>query len=99
MGLGIGLECGIIFGKTLIEEELDLIKNQIFAFFSDGVTEAMNEQMDLFGEDKLTELLINRSSHRSSDILNDIWKNIQIYRGSAEVNDDMTMVVVKVSDK
>jgi len=99
MGLGIGLECGIIFGKTLIEEELDLIKDQIFAFFSDGVTEAMNEQMDLFGEDKLTELLINRSSHRSSDILNDIWKNIQIYRGSAEVNDDMTMVVVKVSDK
>ncbi len=96
MGLGIGLERGIIFEKTLYEEELVLNKGQIFAFFSDGITEAMNEQMDLFGEDKLTELLINRTSHQSSEILNDIWKNIRAYRGSAEVNDDMTMVLVKV---
>lgn len=97
IGLGIGLERGIIFEKTLCEEEVVLNKDQIFAFFSDGVTEAMNEQMDLFGEDKLTELLLNKSSHNSSEILKEIWKNIKNYRGTAEVNDDMTMVVVKIA--
>jgi serine phosphatase RsbU (regulator of sigma subunit) len=96
IGLGIGLERGIIFEKTLCEEEVVLNKNQIFAFFSDGVTEAMNEQMDLFGEDKLTELLLNKSSNNSSEILKEIWSTIQNYRGTAEVNDDMTMVVVKI---
>ncbi len=98
LGLGIGLERGIIFEKTLNEEEVALHKNQIFAFFSDGITEAMNEKNDLFGEEKLSELLINKSSHKSRDILNDIWKNIKSYRGTAEVNDDMTMVVVKICD-
>jgi sigma-B regulation protein RsbU (phosphoserine phosphatase) len=98
LGLGIGLERGIIFEKTLNEEEVTLHKNQIFAFFSDGITEAMNEKNDLFGEDKLSELLINKSFHKSRDILNDIWKNIKSYRGTAEVNDDMTMVVVKICD-
>ncbi len=95
-GLGIGLERGHIFEKTLIEEEVALKKNQIFAFFSDGITEAMNEQLDLFGEDKLSEILMNKSDHRSKDLLDEIWNNIQTYRGKAEVNDDMTMVLVKV---
>lgn len=96
MGLGVGLERGIIFEKTLCEEEVQLKKNQIFAFFSDGVTEAMNEQLDLFGEDKLSEILLNKSNHPSKDLLDEIWRNIQNYRGKAEVNDDMTMVLVKV---
>ena len=95
-GLGIGLERGLIFEKTLIEEQVVLKKNQIFAFFSDGVTEAMNEQLDLFGEDKLSEILLNKSDQRSKDLLEEIWRNIQNYRGNAEVNDDMTMVLVKV---
>jgi len=97
IGLGIGLERGIIFEKTLREEEVILDKDQIFAFFSDGVTEAMNEKMDLFGEEKLTELLLNKSARKSNEILSDIWNTIKIYRGNAEVNDDMTMVLVKVT--
>ncbi len=96
IGLGIGLERGIIFEKTLCEEEVQLNPDQIFAFFSDGVTEAMNEQMDLFGEDNLIDLLLNKSEYKSRDILQDVWKSIKDYRGSAEVNDDMTMVLVKV---
>ncbi len=97
IGLGIGLERGIIFEKTLREEEVILDKDQIFAFFSDGVTEAMNENMDLFGEDKLTELLLNKSARNSNEILSDVWNSIKNYRGKAEVNDDMTMVLVKVT--
>ena len=96
VGLGIGLERGIIFEKTLCEEEVPLNPDQIFAFFSDGITEAMNEKMDLFGEDKLTDLLINKTSLNSQEILRDIWMSISKHRGSAEVNDDMTMVLVKV---
>ncbi len=99
IGLGIGLEKGIIFEKTLSEEEVQLNPNQIFAFFSDGVTEAMNEKMDLFGEDNLTGLLVDKAALNSAEILQDIWKSIKTYRGSAEVNDDMTMVLVKVTSK
>jgi len=53
--------------------------------------------MDLFGEDKLSELLVNKSSHKSYEILQEIWKSINTHRGSAEVNDDMTMLLVKIA--
>jgi len=96
-GLGVGLEKGIVFDSSLVEEEIKLNPGQIYAFFTDGVTEAMNESSELFGEDNLNSILKNKSLVRSTDIVNEIWSSIKTFRGSAEVNDDMTMVVVKVS--
>ncbi len=95
-GLGIGLERGIIFENTLIEQEINLLSGQIYAFYSDGITEAMNENMDLFGEEKLSELLKNKNKCTSTQIINEIWNSIKSFKGRAAQNDDMTMVLVKV---
>lgn len=95
-GLGVGIEKGIVFEKSLIEEEVKLSSGQIYAFFTDGVTEAMNEHDELFGDDKLNEILKNKSTVRSAEIVNEVWRSVKTFRGSAEINDDMTMVVVKV---
>ena len=95
-GLGIGLEQGIIFDSTLTEQEINLVPGQIYAFYSDGITEAMNENLDLFGEDKLSELLRNKTTCTSTQILNEIWSSISAFKGAAAQNDDMTMVLVKV---
>lgn len=95
-GLGVGIEKGIVFEKSLVEEEVKLSPGQIYAFFTDGVTEAMNENNELFGDENLNAILKNKSEARSSDILYEIWSSINSFRGNAEVNDDMTMVVVKV---
>ena len=95
-GMGVGMEKGIIFEKSLVEEVVKLQPGQIYAFFTDGVTEAMNEQSELFGDDNLNSILKNKGSARSADIVNEIWSSVKTFRGTAEVNDDMTMVVVKV---
>ncbi|MBT8382218.1 MAG: SpoIIE family protein phosphatase [Ignavibacteria bacterium] len=95
-GLGVGIEKGIIFEKSLVEEEVLLKPGQIFAFFTDGITEAMNEKSELFGDDKLNSILKHKSQSRSSDIVNEVWHSVETFRGTAEMNDDMTMVVVKV---
>ena len=80
----------------LVEEEVKLSPGQIYAFFTDGVTEAMNEKNELFGDENLNSILKNKTKVRSADIVNEIWSSVQSFRGEAEVNDDMTMVVVKV---
>jgi serine phosphatase RsbU (regulator of sigma subunit) len=95
-GIGVGLEKGIVFENSLVEEEINLKHGQIFAFFTDGVTEAMNENSELFGEENLNAILSNKSVVRSADIVNEVWSSIKTFRGSAEVNDDMTMVIVKI---
>ena len=95
-GLGMGLEKGVIFEKTLVEKEIDLLPGQLFAFFSDGITEAMNESNELFGEDRLSEIIKNKSVVNSNEVMNELWDAVKIFRGSAEQNDDMTAVLVKV---
>lgn len=95
-GIGLGLEKGDIFDKALVEEELALKHGQIFAFFSDGITEAMNESDELFGEEKLTELLKGKTKYRSSEIMDNVWNAVKSFKASAQPNDDMTMVIVKV---
>jgi phosphoserine phosphatase RsbU/P len=95
-GLGVGIERGIVFEKSLLEEEVKLSPGQTYAFFTDGVTEAMNEKNELFGDENLNAILKNKSQARSSDIVNEIWSSVKSFRGEAEVNDDMTMVVVKI---
>jgi serine phosphatase RsbU (regulator of sigma subunit) len=95
-GIGIGLESGTIFENSLVEEEVKFSSGQTFAFFSDGITEAMNEAKDLFGEDKLSELLRNKTSKTSDELMNEIWRELTKFRGHAEQSDDMTMVLVKV---
>ncbi len=70
-GIGLGLEKGIIFEQTLLEEEMPLHPGEIYAFFSDGITEAMNDKNDLFGEENLKELLLRKSDQRSAQIMNE----------------------------
>jgi len=95
-GLGVGLEKGPLFEKTLVEQQLQLRQGQVYLFFSDGITEAMNEQQDLYGEENLSELLRKKAGERASGIVNSLWDELKLYRGKAEQNDDMTVVVVKV---
>lgn len=95
-GIGVGLESGTIFESSLVEEQVKFTSGQIFAFFSDGLTEAMNERDDLFGEEKLSELLKGKSTKTASELMEEIWESITKFRGSAEQSDDMTMVLVKV---
>jgi len=94
-GLGVGIEKGIVFEKSLVEEEVELKPGQIFAFFTDGVTEAMNERSELFGDDKLNSILKNKSQYRSADIVNEVWHSVETFRGPAEMNDDMTLLIIK----
>ena len=96
-GIGLGLEKGEVFEKTLQEVELKTKSNQIFAFFSDGIAEAMNEKDEMFGEEKLNRILKGKSNNRSTEIMDKIWSEVKLFRGSTPVNDDMTMVIVKTS--
>ncbi len=95
-GIGLGLEKGEVFDRTLQEVEIKIKSNQIFAFFSDGITEAMNENEEMFGEYKLTEILKGKSTIHSTEIMNKVWSEVKHFRGNAQPNDDMTMVIVKV---
>lgn len=94
-GIGLGLEEGKIFDHNLKEIELEYTKNSLFAFYSDGITEAMNSDKEMYGETKLNEFLVSNSKLNTSAIENELIQSLKDHRKNHPQNDDITFVLVK----
>ena len=67
--------------------------------FTDGITEAMNEDADLFGEDRLSRLIEEHRDLSSDELRERILSDVEVFVGSANQHDDMTMVLLKVEER
>lgn len=94
-GMALGLEEGSIFASTLNEETIQINSGDVFVLYTDGFTEAMNEKHELFGEDKLINLIELNKSLRTKEIVNLILKEVKKFTDNYPQNDDMTIVVLK----
>jgi hypothetical protein len=95
-GLAIGLDGGGIFSRNIQEQTLVLNSGQVFVFYTDGFTEALNGRSEEFGEARMSEILSNGAGATSLDTINNIRNAVQIFTGDTPRHDDMTMVVVRV---
>jgi sigma-B regulation protein RsbU (phosphoserine phosphatase) len=94
--LGLNIDNGEMFERLLEEHTLELHPGDLALFFTDGISEAMNEADDFFGEGRLGRL-IEKHAHLSSDELRErVLREIQVFVGNAPQHDDMTMIFLKV---
>ncbi|MBM4176068.1 MAG: hypothetical protein FJ213_07835 [Ignavibacteria bacterium] len=96
-GIGLGLEQGDVFQKSLEEKVLTLKKNDVFVFYSDGVSEAMNSNHDMYGFSNLSETVEIYQKNSATEILRKIINSLSDFRGEHEQTDDISLVVVKVN--
>jgi phosphoserine phosphatase RsbU/P len=94
-GIGLGLERGPMFENAIEEVRLPITQNGLFLFYTDGITEAMNEKKQQLGEDAVVSILKKKRHLSAEGIQKAILTRVKNFRGSAEQHDDVTMVVVK----
>ncbi|HEX3747533.1 MAG TPA: SpoIIE family protein phosphatase [Bryobacteraceae bacterium] len=63
--------------------------------YTDGLVEPENAYGEMFGEERLTELLLKYNSADSSEIIARAMEAVVQWTGSLELQDDMTMVVAR----
>ncbi len=98
-GLVVGLQIDGIeekFAQILEESTLPLETGDLVALFTDGVTEAMNEASDLFGEERLGRTLTEWIHLSSDDLKLRVLSDVEAFAGAAEQHDDMTIVLLRV---
>jgi sigma-B regulation protein RsbU (phosphoserine phosphatase) len=97
-GLGLGIDEGARFDQILQEAEAPLRSGDLFLFFTDGLSEAMNGRAELFGERRLRDVIESADGDgEEASVLKDrILAEIRRFVGDAAQNDDMTMVILKV---
>jgi sigma-B regulation protein RsbU (phosphoserine phosphatase) len=93
-----GVPLGSFFGITYDEVSRPLEPGDVFVFSSDGVTEAMNSSGDEFTAPRLIEVIERNRQASARDIVHAISLAVQEHRAGAPPNDDMTIVVLKITE-
>jgi serine phosphatase RsbU (regulator of sigma subunit) len=96
-GMAIGLDKGPIFDRTISVETVSLKPGQIFFFYSDGVNETMNEKEELFGEERIQQILITHHKKTPKEITASLWESLRNFQLDYEQHDDITTVIIKVN--
>ncbi len=78
-----------------MEEERTIHPNDLVLIYSDGITEAMNERKEEFGDEKLQEIIEHNSGNSARELIDRIIAAANLHFGNASQNDDMTIIIIK----
>jgi sigma-B regulation protein RsbU (phosphoserine phosphatase) len=65
-------------------------------FYTDGIVEAMNEREEIFGFDRLLDVLQRAGTISAAELLREILSKVKLFAGNAPQHDDLTLIVVGV---
>jgi serine phosphatase RsbU (regulator of sigma subunit) len=94
-----GIALGAKEDATYEENVIKFEPGDLAIFFTDGVTEAMNSQGELYGLERLTETMKKTCQSSPQEILCRILEELSAFREEQEQNDDITLVVLKARQK
>ncbi|MFQ5605336.1 MAG: PP2C family protein-serine/threonine phosphatase [bacterium] len=96
-GIALGLEKGKIFAQSIKEQVVPFNSGDLFVFYTDGFTEAMNKNKEEFGEQRLLEKMPENSCGSAQEHLELMFAHVRKFMARAPQQDDMTMVLVKIT--
>jgi serine phosphatase RsbU (regulator of sigma subunit)/anti-sigma regulatory factor (Ser/Thr protein kinase)/HAMP domain-containing protein len=79
------------------ETEINLEPGDMLYLYTDGVTEAMNQREELFGEQRLLAVLNASKDCAPKELLPAVKREIDNFEDGAEQADDITMLALKVN--
>jgi serine phosphatase RsbU (regulator of sigma subunit) len=94
--LGLQIDDGQRFNGLLEEATLSLGPGDLFLFYTDGLTEAMDVDGNCFGDERLGALVREHADMPFEELRERILREIAIFSGAADQQDDMTMLLLKV---
>ncbi len=96
-GIGLGLNAGKSFDRVLKVEQIQLSQNDLLIFYSDGISEAMNEHQEEYGEERLEQVAAMTDGMGAEESLSAVFVSVSNFLGKELPQDDQTLVVVRVT--
>ncbi len=91
-----GIALGAMDGSEFEEVALSLESGTTIVFYTDGVTEASNMAGELFGEERLYDIIKSHGTLTAKNLIEAIQTEIEAYCNGAQQADDITLMVLKV---
>jgi phosphoserine phosphatase RsbU/P len=77
------------------ESRVQLQPQDLLVFYTDGITEPENAYGEMFGEERLIELLVRNAGQDEAEIVTVVTDAVRQWTGTDELQDDMTLLLVR----
>ncbi|MDD3407313.1 MAG: SpoIIE family protein phosphatase [Methanomicrobium sp.] len=92
-----GIAMGAVEDAEYEAKECPLQAGDIMVLYTDGITEAMNEKEEMYGEERLSSAIKKLAGMPAKDILQGILDDVRAFSGNTPQYDDITLMVIRVS--
>jgi serine phosphatase RsbU (regulator of sigma subunit) len=90
-----GLLLGAVDTAVYEQGEVNLNPGDLLLLYTDGITEAMNGNEELFGEDRLRKTMQNNYNANAETFQSAVIASVKNHAGAHPQEDDITIIVVK----
>ena len=94
LSVDCNLPVGAMPGWNFTEQETEMTPGSMLFLFTDGLTEAENIRHELFGEQRVTDI-ISTFSGTPSELIETMTDAVHQFVGDTEQSDDLTMLAIK----
>ena len=89
-----------IFNDVVYEKQDAMLeKGSMLFLYTDGLTEAMNKQHQLFGADRMMRLLNSSADLSPQQLVEAMTNEVHVFAEGTEQSDDLTMMAIRYTPK
>jgi sigma-B regulation protein RsbU (phosphoserine phosphatase) len=93
---GKGVPLGIMDDAVYEEYQKPIRPGQIILIGTDGIKEAVNQNGEMYGNQRLLQVIKDMADQSSKDILDAVFESLDRFCQPLKIDDDATLVVIKV---
>jgi phosphoserine phosphatase RsbU/P len=90
-----GIAIGALIDAEYTSQTASLVPGDVLVLYTDGITEAENVRQDMFGEERLYEIIRQSRSLPAAEINAQILDAVRSFTGGHAQSDDITLMVIK----
>jgi serine phosphatase RsbU (regulator of sigma subunit) len=94
-GMALGLDRGSLFRDSLEESTISLDAGDLVVFYTDGLTEAMNEEGMEFTLERFLGVLKECRGRDLDALLAGVREEVELFNGDKPPHDDVTLVTLR----
>ena len=91
-----GMAMGAMEDAKYTTKVCPLKSGDVMVLYTDGITEAMNEKEEMYGESRLQDIIRKSVEFPAKEILNRILEDVKTFCSTTPQYDDITLMVIRV---
>ncbi len=97
----LGMPLGLLdrVDEFLGEVEIQLAPQDVVALYTDGITEAANTRHQLYGLERLCQVILAHRAESTEDIKRAVVEDVMRHIGTQTIYDDLTLIVLKQKER